>query len=148
MAAAKEKKPEVVVPEHIKIVFETGGPNVGRFRTFGMRDLGLPELEIRGVPLFFANPGAGILNRVAQYMYDGAHGLHNAKPMKLGHRITLSPYCVVQLEQLPPIAEDLGAEVWALTDTPMQHFCDKCQQGLHDTHSHGMDLGPPQGDIS
>lgn len=117
------------VPDHIDIHFVTEGMQSGWVHTHGMADLGLPELEIRDVPLFLASPAASLINHIAQYMYDGKHGIGRAKPVKLGQRFGTGPMQIVKFVMLHPIAgggDHYDDERWALSDEPMRDMCGMC----------------------
>lgn len=128
-AAPKRTKStrDIDIRDHIVIHCITEEPHCGWMHTHGMAELGLPELEIRSVPLFLSPDAANLLNHIAQYMYDGKNGLNDARPVKLGQRLGVGPMQIVQFVKLMPIPgeEDHYAnECWALSDSPLRHACD------------------------
>lgn len=99
----------------------------GWVHTHGMDKLGLPELEIRGVPLYFAGLAVGLLNHVAQYMYDGKNGVGSAKPVELNQVMSVDAMSTFKFVKLPPMEGDeahFEVERWALSDEPMRGMCE------------------------
>src|SRR5687767_9114505 len=128
MASKKKKsEKEFDVREHIVIHFVTDGEKQkGWVHTHGMEELGLPELEIRDLPLFLAPDAGRLINHVSQYLYDGKHGIDGAKPVSLGEVMAISPFCRFKFVKLDPIEGDeahFKHERWSLSDEPMRSLC-------------------------
>lgn len=89
------------------------GPLKGVIRTQGHAAQGLPELEIRGVPLFLAPDATRLLGKVSSYM------LANRETIKLGDTMAVGN------EQARFMFEKLVAEEnrWTLTDAAITGVC-------------------------
>jgi hypothetical protein len=59
------------------------GPARGWVHTHGLADVGLPELEMRGVSLVLGSAAAKLLEDIAEYM------LNEPKPIRAGHTMGL-----------------------------------------------------------
>lgn len=119
----------------MQIHMVTDGPHSGWVHTHGLAELGLPELELRAVPLLFGASAGRLLNHVAQYLYDGKHGIDGAGPVTLGQTMATEPYCrfkFVKLAPLPGDEEHFRVERWSLSDEPMSGFCDDPECKAHE----------------
>ena len=104
----------------------TGEKTLGWVHTHGMRVYGLPELEIRDVPMMLVPAASMLLNEVADYM------LNEDVVVKVGERMRLGPV-VVEFSKLDPIKggeEHYEVERWTLTDPEGEGEarceCDNC----------------------
>lgn len=90
----------------------------GWAHTHGLAKHGLPELEIRDVPLFLGPAASRILNQVANHM------LHAEEPIKLGDTMAIGSEAVrFAFEKLPLLDESHSEERWTLTDAPLRGAC-------------------------
>lgn len=80
----------------IEVEHIVGGPSHGWVHTHGLAVLGLPELEIRGVPAFLGTAASRLLVDVANHL---AHGQVDPLP---GATLTLDRYPQMRLELLGP----------------------------------------------
>jgi hypothetical protein len=97
----------------------------GWVHTHGMAALGLPELEIRGVPNFLFDAAAGLLHHVAEYMIRAKR----KGPVKLGQTMAVSDHCAfrfVKAEAQPDCGNHYQVERWRLVDIELT--CPCCQE--------------------
>ena len=127
----------IKIHEHIVLHLVTTGEDDGQLgwaHSHGMEKFNLPNLEIRGVPLFLGKACMGLINHVAQYMVDGQT---EGWEVKLGEVMGTGPMATFKFVQLDPIP---GAEphfehpMWALSDEPMRGLC-----AGHDASQEAMD---------
>lgn len=116
------------IQEHITLHAVTNGTDqTGWIHTHGMDKLGCPDLEIRGVPLFFVSEAATLLNHVAAYMVALARS--GKDEIRLGQTMSTAPSSTFRFIKLDPISGDedhFEHERWALSDDPMRGLCDDC----------------------
>ena len=110
--------------EKIQIHLVTDGEaQLGWIHTHGMEEWDLPNLEIRGIPLFLGPAATSLLNHVASYMV----GLQaEDRRVQLGERMQTGPMEIFQFVELPPIKGDeahFEHTRWALSDEPMRTMC-------------------------
>lgn len=87
--------------------------------TYGMVELGFPELEIRNLPEFLYPPSMILLNRIASYIVFGGGVVKVGERMQVGNT-------VVQFAEAP----DWGKrKVWALVDVEGAMKCEGCEDG-------------------
>lgn len=112
----------VDVQEEIDVHVVTDGPDtVGWVHTHGMNKFGLPELEIRNVPLMLSPFACGLLNEVAFYM------INEEAKIKIGETMQCGP-SAFRFEKLEPIASSMNHyehERWTLTDV-LRGECVEC----------------------
>lgn len=72
------------------------GPAKGWIHTHGLAARGLPELELRGVPLFLRDAAAGLLDDVAGYLLNDA-----TRPLLPGQSIGCGARSVQVIEGRP-----------------------------------------------
>jgi hypothetical protein len=94
--------------------------------THGLRELGLPELEIRDVPRFMSAFAGELLNEIADYLLDPE------RPVRVGDLIELEPMGLIQLVPAEPqeyiIEGHYDHERWAIVDAPLEMCrCPVCQ---------------------
>jgi len=119
----------VDVQEHIRIhliAMPTDRGPRGWLSTYGMRELGYAELEIRDVPMFLFAAAGSLLNSVCSYMVNGTKPVLEGQTMQEGSRL-----CVFQFKQLEPIRPDQAGHYkhprWCLIDPPgIECRCDVC----------------------
>lgn len=112
------------IMEKVQIHLVTDGEaQLGWIHTHGMEEWGLPNLEIRGLPLFLGPAATSLLNHVASYMV----GLKaEGRRVELGERMGTGPMEIFQFVELPPIKGDeahFEHPRWALSDEPMRAVC-------------------------
>jgi hypothetical protein len=101
------------VKKEVVIHLVTEGVNKGWIRTHGLAKHGLPELEIRGVPLFMKPDAARLLNKIADYMLNDP-----PESVKLGDTMAVGDEAArFAFEMLPPL-DEATEERWTLTDVP------------------------------
>jgi len=89
--------------------------------THGMDRLGLPELEIRGVPSFLVDAAAGLIRHVCGYMQEPS------VVVKLGETMQVGPHSRLRLERAESLAsaeDHYHVERWTLAQVPMT--CSEC----------------------
>jgi hypothetical protein len=74
----------------------TDGPARGWLHTHGLAAHGMPELELRDVPLFLGRAGAGLLNELAAYLLNDA-----PKPFAAGDLIQSGASRILLVEGRP-----------------------------------------------
>lgn len=75
-----------------------GTPQSGHWlHTHGMDRLGLPELEIRGVPSYFVDPAGEVLQQISKYMQEPGRAI------RIGETIQIGPHSVAKFEISEPI---------------------------------------------
>lgn len=121
-----DEKERVNVGDVVMVHMITNGEHTkGWVHTHGMARFGLPELEVRGLPLFMMAAAGHLINEIADYML-------NEKEVKLGENFGLGRFVVVQLAKLDPIPGDeehFQDERWALIDPPgAEGACECCAQ--------------------
>lgn len=102
----------------------SGEPTKGWVHTHGMAEYGLPELEIRGVPVFLADPAAAVLREVCAYMLD------SGKTIRLGENMGLDENTVFSFRKpisIPGEEDHYAVERWELIDIPDICVCDECR---------------------
>ncbi len=112
--------------EKIQVHLVTGGDEqLGWIHTHGMEEWDLPNLEIRGVPLFLGPEAASLLNHVATYMVGIKE--EEDRRVQLGERMQIGPMAIFQFVELPPIKGDeahFEYPRWALSDEPLRSMCE------------------------
>jgi hypothetical protein len=119
-----------VTPADVMYTHQVGdGPARGWVHTHGLAALGLPELEIRGVPLLLGRQAAALLEGIADYMLNEA-----GKPVLAGHKMRLNESMFQLIEGAPNDAAGYdsghyGAGVTRLTLVDMEgaHSCQLCE---------------------
>ncbi len=97
----------------------------GWVHTHGLADLGLPELEIRGVPDFLAEDAARLLKLVARYM--------KTNRVKLGETMATSPRTAFRFVKAAPIPgneDHYEDERWQIVD--VETACECCGLRSHE----------------
>lgn len=124
-----------IIVEHVRVEALTDGS--GWIHTHGMATLGLPELEMRNVPLFLVGGATRILNIIAAYMYDGKNGQPGTRAVKAGETLRVGNITVgVDVATpLPGNEEHYVTERWLVTDAPMRGVCALCEAG-DEAHKH------------
>lgn len=124
------KQDDFDIREHIHLHAVTNGAEqIGWIHTHGMEQFDCPDLEIRGVPLFFMEPAVSLLNHVAQFMAGRARNKETL--VKLGETMSTGPHSAFRFVKLDPIVGDeehFTHERWALSDEPMRDMCDSCME--------------------
>ncbi len=88
----------------IQIHLVTDGANTkGWIHTHGLEKFGVPDLEIREIPLFLGPYACLLLNEFAEYLVDN----FERKPVIPGQTIQMGP-CVFTVEECPILPEDEG----------------------------------------
>lgn len=110
--------------DKVQIHLVTNGEDqLGWIHTHGMEEWDLPNLEIRGIPLFLGPAASSLLNHVASYMVGiQAEG----RSIQLGERMGVGPMEIFQFVELAPIKGDeahFEHPRWALSDEPMKSMC-------------------------
>jgi hypothetical protein len=129
-ATTKQPRIQDIVDVHLV----TDGESRGWAHTHGMERLGLPNLQIFGIPLFMGPAAAGILNSIADYMVT------SGKKVEVGQKMGLGPNCYVLLEKnAPPVwmtKEEIEShydhERWTVVDIP--EMAGKCAGPGHMRH--------------
>lgn len=97
-------------------------PELRWCHTHGLAERGLPELEVRDVPVFLFGAAGGLLNDVASYLLKNPPG-----HVKLGETMSVGEFCRFRFTKLEPIAPDQAseykAERWCLAEVPMPCSC-------------------------
>jgi hypothetical protein len=99
--------------------------------TVGLARLGLPELEVRGLPRFLMRSAGGMLNAVADYMLHG-------EPVAAGENMIMGDNPAFKFVQADPIPgqEQFYRDVRLLIvddeDNPPE--CVVCAAGPHESH--------------
>lgn len=122
MTEARPDMSKTSVQELITIHAVSDGPGTkGWVHTHGLAKYGLPELEIRAIPLFLAPSAAVLLNVLAEYL------LTSEKEVKLGESIQVDQQVVICLAKLDPINHThYECERWAVVDA-IEGACDFCE---------------------
>jgi hypothetical protein len=97
----------------------------GWVHTHGLASLGLPELEVRGVPDFLAEDAARLLNLVAGYM--------RKKRVKLGETMATSPrtsFRFIKADPIPGNEDHYEDERWQIVD--VETVCECCDLRSHE----------------
>lgn len=127
------------IREHIVIHMVTDGQTTkGWLHTHGMKEFGLPELEMKGIPRFLFQQAGILLNHVAQYMYDV---IGSDNPVRLGQNMQAGPMCFVKFVKATPIPGDeehYSYDVWEVTE--YAEFYDRCC--MDPRHQHDEDKEP------
>ncbi len=92
--------------------------------THGLLEHELPELEIRGAPTWAMEPGAKLLNHLADYLANPE------KPVLPGHLVEVPGYGILQLvraEPQDPIDDHYDHERWAVVSAPEACECEFCR---------------------
>lgn len=122
--ATRPDMTKVSVQELMQIHLLSDGPTKGWVHTHGLARYGLPELEIRGIPLFLGARAAELLNMLAEYM------LTSDNVLKLGEVVQIDANTIVRLEKLAPVNGHGGHydyERWALVDVE-EATCSICRE--------------------
>ena len=101
----------------------------GWVHTHGLAVLGLPELEIRGIPGFLAKDAARLLNEVSEYMQE------TKTPVRLGETMETSPRTAFRFVKGDPIPGNechYEEERWQLVD--IEARCDCCGKKSHESN--------------
>lgn len=122
-----EQKRDPVLEEVLKRVqihLITDGEGTFRWiHTHGMEHWGLPNLEIRGVPMFLGPEATGLLNHIACYMVESQK---EGKFVVPGERMQTGPMQIFEFVTLPPIEgqeDHFEYPRLALSDAPMRSVC-------------------------
>ena len=102
----------------------SGEPTKGWVHTHGMAEYGLPELEIRDVPVFLCTPAGVLLRKVCDYMLD------SGETVLLGDHMAFDKHTVFSFRNATPIPGEeahFDVERWELTEAPGLCPCDECQ---------------------
>ena len=114
------------IRQHIRLDMVTSGEEtLGWIHSHGMGQFGLPELEMKHVPLFLMAPAAELLNHIAQCVYDAKDSDH---PILLGHNFATDRYTVVRFVKAKPIPGDeahYAYEVWEVV-ADMGYYAKVC----------------------
>jgi hypothetical protein len=100
---------------------------MGWVHTHGMADLGLPELEIRGIHDFLAEDAARLLKEVCGYMQT------SERPVRLGETMSTGPrtaFRFVKAALIPGNEDHYDDERWQLVD--IERSCDCCGLKSHE----------------
>lgn len=93
--------------------------------THGLREHGLPELEIRGAPTWTVSPGATLLNALADYLVSPA------RPVRVGDVIRVDGFGMLKLvsaEPREPYLDHYDSERWAVVSAPeAASLCPCCE---------------------
>jgi hypothetical protein len=132
----EKKRPELKVQEVVQLhaVFGEDSP-FNWIHTHGLVTYGLPELEIRNLPVFMFPAGARLLNQVGQYMIDNRTAVKAGENMQV-HDSSGRPLILHFWESPPyPGAEDhYEVERLAIVDPPgMAQCCDECDREHKET---------------
>jgi hypothetical protein len=114
---------EILVKIQVHLV-TSGDEQLGWIHTHGMEEWDLPNLEIRGVPLFLGSAATSLLNHVATYMVEIKE--EEDRKVQLGERMQTGPMAIFQFVELPPIKGDeahFEHPRWSLSDEPMRSMC-------------------------
>jgi hypothetical protein len=109
----------------------TDWPARGWLHTHGLAARGLPELEIRNVPLFLGKAAAGVLNDFADYLLNEA-----TAPLLAGQLVRLGHYSVQVVAGQPNPTAGYDPEHYAdirlgVVDAPeMECACEECAREL------------------
>ncbi|HSD20929.1 MAG TPA: hypothetical protein VLC54_12875 [Anaeromyxobacter sp.] len=115
----------------IELHHVTDGPARGWLHTHGLAAHGLPELEMRNVPLFLGKAAAGVLNDLADYLLNEA-----TAPLLAGQLVRLGHYSVQVVAGQPDQAAGYDPEHYAdirlvVVDAPeMECACEECAREL------------------
>jgi hypothetical protein len=124
-----------ILMEHVRVEGVTDGS--GWVHTHGMVTLGLPELEMRGVPLYLMGAASRLMNIIASYMYEGKNGHPGTHPVRAGESLQIGNI-TVRVDVATPISGDeehYVTERWVVTDEPMRGICALCEAG-DEEHKH------------
>jgi len=102
-------------------IVSSGKETKGWVHTHGLSKHGLPELEIRGVPLFLADDAVRLINDISDYL------LNSGKEVKVGQTMQLGPMCIIRFQTSIPIIGDeehFKTERWEIVDA-MTGRCDE-----------------------
>ncbi len=125
--------PTFDIREHIQIAMIIAGPTKGWIRTHGMEELGLPELEMKEIPLFLLREAGGILNHIAQCIYEQKD---TERPIQLNQNLQFTqegihPAGVVRFLPATPIPGEemhyMGKEVWEVVSDEKYYGC-RCER--------------------
>lgn len=101
-----------------------GEKTKGWVHTHGLAKFRLPELEIRGVPLFLAIPATNILIDIADHLLNSGKKVNTGETFSLGDHLSLN----VQLRRAVPIEgmeEHYADERWEIVDASTG-LCAEC----------------------
>jgi len=99
----------------------SGKTTKGWIHTHGMKELGLPELEIRNVPSFLADGAARLLRHVCRYMNEPG------VVVKPGETMETSPHTrfrFVKSQPIPGQDNHFEDERWQIVEIEM--MCEEC----------------------
>jgi len=102
----------------------SGEETKGWVHTHGMAEYGLPELEIRNVPVFLGVPASTVLRAVCEYMLD------SGKRVSLGENMALNEKMAFSFRSAVPISgedEHYKVERWELIDLLDFCQCEECR---------------------
>jgi hypothetical protein len=106
-AVKEDSKSEEIINNNVVVHLVEGWVH-----THGMNELGLPELEMKNIPLFLMRDAGKLINHIASYMHKNKDG---SNPVKLGQRFATNALCVVEFKKATPIeGQDYHyeSEVW------------------------------------
>lgn len=95
------KKPDITDLVQIHLVTD-GDDTKGWIHTHGMDALGLPELEIKGIPLFMGTAACALLNEFGRYMMENPD-----RPVLEGQNIQMGP-ALFSVKECPRLSIDEG----------------------------------------
>lgn len=101
----------------------------GWIHTHGMAERGYPEVEVRHVPDFLAEPAADMIRHVCDYMLDSGTRIRPGETMETSPRTT---FRLVKAEPLP--GQECHFDVERLLIVDVEHSCECCGQKGFDTN--------------
>jgi hypothetical protein len=102
----------------------SGEETKGWVHTHGMSNYGLPELEIRNVPVFLGVPASTVLRAVCKYMLDSGKQINLGENMALNEKVAFSFRKAVPI---PGEEDHYKAERWELIDLACICQCEECR---------------------
>lgn len=117
-----DKVIEIDPVEVLELHIVSEGEHKGWLHTHGMAKYGLPELEMRKIPLFLKDQATDVMYMVADYLLNSGHGKEAKPGMTMG-----DDDCLVQFVKSTPIdgdEEHFKDERWELTDDAMSGKCE------------------------
>lgn len=94
---------------------------LGWIHTHGMTDRGFPEVEVRHIPDFLAEPAADLIRHVCDYMLDTGTRIRPGETMETSPR---TRFRLVRAEPLPGEEDHYTVECLQIVD--VEHTCDSC----------------------
>jgi hypothetical protein len=116
------EKEEIDVLAVIAIDLVIDTPVGGWAHTHGMDKFSLPELEIRGVPEFFFEEAARMLNMFASYMLNSGEKVYVGQHLQFSD---LQRFALVEAKPLENAEHHYEYPRWTLVE-PSQCTCSRC----------------------